>query len=365
MSQSPEPAEPREGRPPVFSLFACCLPVKGARRSILCDLQRQSFQFIPNGLYEILTEHAGETVEEIKEAYHHEYDEEIDEYFELLLRKEFGFWCDDPGSFPPLDLTWEAPERISNAILDVDAQSDHDYAKILGELDDLGCKALEIRCFHACALPELRGILKAALLGRLRSLDLLIGFSSELTPAALAGLAAEHGRISSIVVHSAPEARRMPPSSTGVIVEYRTEVIDSPGCCGKIHPGYFVVDLETFAEGQRQNTCLNRKISVDARGEIRNCPSMARSFGNLRDTSLHSALAHRDFAALWSINKDQIDICKDCEFRYVCTDCRAYLQDAADLYSKPSKCSYDPYTAEWQTSAEQPAFAGITEGDSE
>jgi SPASM domain peptide maturase of grasp-with-spasm system len=140
-----------------------------------------------------------------------------------------------------------------------------------------------------------------------------------------------------------------------VVLEYRTEVVDSPTCCGKIHPGYFVVDVETFAEGQRHNTCLNRKISVDARGEIRNCPSLARSYGNVREVPLHSALAQRDFTALWSINKDQIAICKDCEFRYICTDCRAYIQDAGDLYSKPSKCTYDPYTAEWQPPAGSPA----------
>jgi SPASM domain peptide maturase of grasp-with-spasm system len=355
-------SEPRE---PVFRLFACCLPVRGARRSVVCDVQRQSFQFIPNGLYEILTEHAGETLATIKAAYGHEYDEEIDEYFDFLLRHEFGFWCDDPGKFPLLDLAWEAPERITNAILDVDARSDHDYAKILGELDDLGCKALEVRGFHGVPLRELRRILDAASYGRLRSIDLLIGFSPELTPEALLDLTVEHQRISSVVVHSAPEKRRLPPTATGVTVEYRTEVIDSPSCCGKVHPGYFVVDLETFAEGQRHNTCLNRKISVDARGEIRNCPSLPRSFGNARETSLHSALAHRDFSALWSINKDQIDICKDCEFRYVCIDCRAYLKDAADLYSKPSKCTYDPYTAEWQSPAGPPAaLAGIMKGDS-
>src|SRR6185295_1561186 len=131
----------------------------------------------------------------------------------------------------------------------------------------------------------------------------------------------EHRRLSSVVVHSAPENRRFPLTRTGVALEYRTEVVDSPRCCGKIHPGYFVVDAETFTE-----------------------------------VPLHSALAQRDFAALWSINKDQIAICKDCEFRYICTDCRAYLQDTADLYSKPSKCTYDPYTAEWQP---QPtAFSG-------
>jgi SPASM domain peptide maturase of grasp-with-spasm system len=353
-----------DAREPVFQLFACCLPVKGARRSLLCDVQRQAFQFIPNGLYEILTEHAGRTVAEIKAAYGHEYDEEIDEYFGFLLHNEFGFWCDDPERFPPIDLTWEAPERITNAILDVDARSDHDYARILAELDDLGCKALEVRCFHGPSLAELRTILEAARYGRLRSIDLLVGFHPELTAEALARLATEHQRISRIVVHSAPEGHRPPPSSTGVTFEHCTEAVSSPSCCGKVHPGYFAVNLETFAEAQRHNTCLNRKISVDARGEIRNCPSLPRSFGNARETSLHGALAHRDFAALWTINKDQIDVCKDCEFRYVCVDCRAYIQDGRDLYSKPSKCAYDPYTAEWRSSAERPAvLAGAQKGE--
>jgi len=343
---------------PVFALFACCVPVKGARRSVVCDLQRQSLHFIPNGLYEILTEHSGKTAAEIKEIYDHEFDAEIDEYFEFLLRHELGFWCDDPALFPMIDLTWEAPERITNAILDVDERSDHDFAKILGELDDLGCKALEVRCFHRSSLAELRTILEAARRGRLRSIDLLAGYAPELTPEALAALAADHQRLSSIVIHSAPESRQLPPDRRGVAVTYRTEAVDSPRCCGKIHPGYFAIDLETFAEGQKHNTCLNRKLSIDARGEIKNCPSLAKSFGNARHDSLHSALAQRDFAALWSINKDQIAVCKDCEFRYVCTDCRAYLVDPGDLYSKPSKCTYDPYTAEWRQPAEERTSAG-------
>jgi len=45
-------------------------------------------------------------------------------------------------------------------------------------------------------------------------------------------------------------------------------------------------------------------------------------------------------------------VCKDCEFRYVCTDCRAYRADAEDLYSKRARCSYDPYTATWGAGGE-------------
>src|SRR3954465_5357979 len=177
-----EPGAASANREPVFTLFACCIPVQGARRSVVCDLQRQSFQFIPNGLYEILSEHAGKTVAEIKAIYGHEYDEEIDEYFAFLLHHEFGFWSSDPERFPALDLAWETPERITNAILDVDEGSRHDYGAILRQLDDLGCKALEVRCFHRCSLRELRAILEAARHGRLRSIDLLAGHGPELTP---------------------------------------------------------------------------------------------------------------------------------------------------------------------------------------
>ena len=37
-----------------FKLFASCIPVLGVERSIVCDLQRSNFLFIPNILVEIL-----------------------------------------------------------------------------------------------------------------------------------------------------------------------------------------------------------------------------------------------------------------------------------------------------------------------
>jgi SPASM domain peptide maturase of grasp-with-spasm system len=330
----------------VFVLFACCVPVRGARRSVICDLQRQSFRFIPNGLYEILTQHKGKTTPKIKEAYDHEFDEEIDEYFSCLIEEELGFWCDEPGNFLDLNLSWQRPERITNAIIDVDSLSTHDYQRLFSELDDLACKALELRFFQTSSLDDLKKILGFTESGRLRSIELVVGWSEELTPEAFENLAIQHPRVQSIVVHSAPASLQRSLKFGGILI-YRREAIDSPSCCGQIHPGYFSINIDTFTEAQQHNTCLNRKISVDARGEIKNCPSLIKSFGNIREVSLHSALARRDFSKLWSINKDQIEICKDCEFRYICTDCRAYLTNPENLYSKPAKCTYDPYTAKW------------------
>ena len=124
--------------------------------------------------------------------------------------------------------------------------------------------------------------------------------------------------------------------------------ITSSNHCGMISTDYFTINIKTFTEAQQHNTCLNRKISIDTEGYIRNCPSMKEHYGNIKDTTLQEALVHPDFKKYWFVNKDQISVCKDCEFRYICTDCRAYIENPEDMYSKPLKCGYNPYTCEWE-----------------
>ncbi len=344
--EATETAPETDGERLPFLLFACCVPVRGARRSVVCDLQRGTYQLIPNGLFEILTEHRGQSPAAIKAAYDHEHDFEIDGYFDFLRRHELGFTTAEPERFPPLALDYQVPSRITNAIVDVDDGSEHDYGTIFRQLDDLGCVAVELRFFTPRRLDEVCAALAPTRGGRLRSIDLLLAYTPELDEAAGLDRIAADKRVSSVTVHSAPAVRDFVLEG-GVAVTYLRQAIDSPACCGQVHPRHFIVNIAAYSEAQHHNSCLSRKVAIDARGDIRNCPSLPRSYGNVRGTSLHAALAQRDFTALWSINKDQIEVCKDCEFRYICTDCRAYLTGAGDRYAKPAKCGYDPYTAVW------------------
>lgn len=124
--------------------------------------------------------------------------------------------------------------------------------------------------------------------------------------------------------------------------------ITSSSCCGIVSEWYFTPKTEVFIESKKFNSCLNHKISVDVSGEIKNCPSMKDSYGNIQTTTLQEAIDKTGFKDIWNINKDKIEVCKDCEFRYICQDCRAYIQDPNNIYSKPAKCSYDPYEAVWK-----------------
>ena len=79
-------------------------------------------------------------------------------------------------------------------------------------------------------------------------------------------------------------------------------------------------------------------------GFIKNCPSMKTNFSKLNENRLQMIIDNPKFNYLWNINKDLIKVCKDCEYRYCCTDCRAGVKSDFD---KPIKCNYNPYQGLW------------------
>ncbi|WP_045113997.1 grasp-with-spasm system SPASM domain peptide maturase [Microscilla marina] len=333
-----------------FKLFACCVAVKGAVRSTICDMQRGEIKLIPNSLYTILTEHQHQTYSEIQEVY--DYDETLDEYFEFLVENELGFWTDTPEFFPPLDMTWQTYSSINNAIIDIDAASTHDFKAIFAQLEELGCDHIQLRYYTDVSKDTLEHHLESTKRSRFKSIELVVKYGNLLDIPAAEALVVSNARIHKLVLHGAPESDIRPVMKPGtdfslgqmILLTYE---ITSADHCGVIDPFYFSIDTKTMTESHQFNTCLNKKIGIDAQGEIKNCPSLTESFGNIAQVSLHQAMLQKDFKKLWEINKNQVEICKDCEFRHICTDCRAFIQNPENVYSKPSKCNYDPYTASW------------------
>lgn len=70
---------------------------------------------------------------------------------------------------------------------------------------------------------------------------------------------------------------------------------------------------------------------------------MKISLGNINN--LHKVNLSDLETEYWTIKKDDIDICKDCEFRYICSDCRVQVEHK---YARPNTCIYNPYTNKWE-----------------
>jgi radical SAM protein with 4Fe4S-binding SPASM domain len=96
------------------------------------------------------------------------------------------------------------------------------------------------------------------------------------------------------------------------------------------------------------NPCLGHQIAVDTEGEIKPCLWWSSDLGNIHDPgSIKSMILSGKFDKYWEITKDEIEVCKDCEYRYNCMDCRINTSPLNEkLTAKPTFCRYNPYTGE-------------------
>lgn len=330
-------------------LFADCFPVKGYTRTLICDVTRKTLYFIDNSYYELLMELRRHTIGEVLEMLEDETDLTAFEAFvNYLIEHELATLADDLSLFPPIQVEWDHPAEITNAIIDL-RDKVHDFRRIFLELEDFNCPHIQVRSYDEMSGETLTNILNAAQGTNIRSVQVLIKYKDGFNLNELFRVISKH-TIGFLVFHSVPEdkLRQSRRQCTSDDVVFTDQEITSCQSCGIINArSLYIPDLGGFMENIRFNGCLNRKISIDEKGEIRNCPSLAKSYGNIADITLSDALGRPDFRHYWHISKDLIQGCRDCEYRYICTDCRAYVQDPADEYSKPAKCRYDPYTGEW------------------
>jgi SPASM domain peptide maturase of grasp-with-spasm system len=348
-----------------LQVYADCIPVKGALRSVICDLTRNELIFFPTDYYEVLEYLTSGKIGPLLEALTCEAEKQsVLDFMAFLDQQELICFLKDPALFPPIPEGWDLPAIIQNAIVDVDALP-HDFDRIFQDLDELGCQYVQIRSFSdLLQMPDLYLILAAAQHKSIQGVELLLRYDPATPDEAYIRLVEEQALLTDLIIHGAPADRILVvdygcDEESGRYIQKQihlvTQLIDSHHHCGVLNlKNLNAPSVENFFETRRYNGCLNRKVSVDAAGEIRNCPSLASSYGNIRDTRLPVAIRQAGFQDKWHITKDQIDTCRDCEFRYVCSDCRAYVDNPQDPYSKPLKCGYNPYTAAWEEWSQNP-----------
>lgn len=333
-----------------FVVFECCRLVKGYNIALFCDIQRNTFRLLPLEFADLILNFNRKQVSEIFLYYKHENHSVIQENLLFLEAEEFIFFTYNPEWFPEMSLEWDEPSVLTNGIIDINFRN---FDQVLSEniwqqLSELGCEHLQLRVFDSLELHKLEEKLNLIKAKRIISLEIILKYNSEISDEMFNDFVNRQPRIYNLILHSAPinEVTYLSQTNMGNIYKNST-VLTSEVHCGNISEDRFILNIKSFTESIHHNSCLNRKISIDVEGNIKNCPSMTESFGNIRDTTLAEAIEKPGFKKYWDINKDKIHVCKDCEFRYICTDCRAYVEDPEDILSKPLKCGYNPYTGEW------------------
>ena len=329
-----------------FSLFASCFPVRGAVKAIICDIDRNEYIEIPIDLYELLIELRSVKISDLEKEYDQPSYQTILQVINQLIENELGFCCTNISEFPPLSMNYMQPELINNSIVDKDKSSNYALDDALKQLSDLRCSFIQIRIFDEVT-DQYLSILKK--LGNLhfKGFELFIHANNLNKTVISLGELARLSNANQIVIHGYKENKLDQIGNCSIV--HLIDKIDSEHHCGAVSKSNFESNLSLFTESHQFNNCLNSKISIDKNGYICNCPSLPDKFGKIGEKRISEVIKKpTGIKRLWNMTKDEIEVCKDCEFRYICTDCRAYTVFPEVNNSKPSKCRYNPYSGKWE-----------------
>ncbi len=325
-----------------YKIFESCEFTLGYKAAIVIDWQRSKIFKLPKEFALGLQKLNGSTLDLL----HVECAISVDlfkDMIEYVVDNEIILVDSSAPNITAYCKDFKFPSKITNAIIVLNGKIFmDDYIKVIEDLDKFNCKILCLIC-RDVPINCLEKFLSLFDFHTIENIVLYLE-SSDYNIDNLSKVI-NNKRVSTISVFSSKIVKDEIADYDGLI-DLRPDKLNFL-LCGNIDLCQYNSNKNFVFESKFHNSCLNRKISIDSEGNIKNCPSMTGSYGNIRDTSLAEAIDKPGFRDLWDINKDKIHVCKDCEYRYVCTDCRANIEDPDDVLSKPLKCGYNPYTGEW------------------
>lgn len=334
-----------------FNLYSDIYITKGYNRILISDLGRSISKLYPLELHELIEELKSASIESVLENYDSGSKAIAEEYIGYLLEKEYGFVTegDWDKNFLPLSYEYHDHQQISNLYIEVEKLEIP--ATLMQSIANLRITHLVVFCRNATSSQELIDFDRSFDNTTLESLELYSAYSSELNADFLQNVHDHTQRIYHLVFYQCEEIPVLTNTSYRFTLDFKRDSL-SIHSCGKVNVDYFNTNMPKVLEAINHNSCLHKKLGIDRNGNIRNCPVMPQSFGNIHDMTLEEVLQQGAVQQYWNMTKDEITVCKDCEFRNVCTDCRAFTErshcneSGLDI-SKPLKCGYDPYSNEW------------------
>lgn len=328
-----------------FYLYPSCIPVKGHARSIVIDTSRGTHTLIPNALYSIIKNFQGFTISQVIQKSGREHTQIINEYFEFLRGKNLIFFTSNSICFNPQNEVYEVSSLISNAHVEIGSEIP---SAIINEFSNLNCIVINIKFTEPFAVEYVIRVLKLINESRISSVHITIPHSKELGKSIDKLLQTTVKIRRFIFINSPKNEERTFGYNKGYYMFFLDEEASKSLQCGCIHPKFFAISKGMIIEAKSINTCLYKKIHIDKDGFVKNCPHSQLILGDLKKESVVDVISKENYQFLCSITKDEVDVCKDCEFRYICMDCRVYIKDKNNIYSQPEKCNYNPYIAKWK-----------------
>ena len=185
-----------------FRINPTALLVEGASRSLICDVERGQYFFIPESLFYILKDAEVKTIDDIIIKYAGNdcgIIETISDYFNFLVKEDLIFFSEFIDYYQDIELEWDFPGLISNSIIDFGVFNTEHITAIASQLDELNCRFLQLRFFHVINQTKLEIILNHFDLSVIEGIDIYVQYLPHFQEA-LENLVLQYPRINNVVL---------------------------------------------------------------------------------------------------------------------------------------------------------------------
>lgn len=333
-------------------IFPDVIITEGAKRTLVFDTKRVgSYFFIPVLPRNIIERFKAEPIEQICKLYEGNDIDVISAFIDFILQNKLGVLVQEIKCFPSIIEEYYSPSFAEIMVVDI-SKIRHRYSYIASQAKVLFCQHLQLRCFAPISIEEINQILSPFLEYPWLSIEILICNPLWHKPKEIIDFLYDLPMVS-VVIFNQNKTKLFKVKS-----KYNNQSISSvlyvqqrfqlPEDCGTIRPDslYGVSTIQNVIMAKKYNNCLYKKIFITKNGDVANCPCLPYIYGNIdqQDLDLFGIVQSQSFQMVWKIKKDDIAVCQDCEFRYICNDCRAFVKNISD---KPKKCNFNPYLSLW------------------
>lgn len=328
-----------------FKLFASCIVVKGNKESLIYDLERHASYPISNEYANILNEIQQSELNRFKAKSKYS-SNEIDNFIGIFIDEELAFLTDSPKHFTNLDLVWESPHLITNAIIQLDDNSTYSMEDIVKQLNNIGCQAIQLRIESKASIRKLEYYVSLFDNSGVRYIELLISRNQKISRSSFFKLISAYPRVGSIKIYNSKEDLVVKDKDKfyNNKLFYLSKSLDQ--IKEKAIQENFRYNITIFSEAQNYNIGLNRKVAITNDGYIKNFLSHKITFGNINEVKIKDIVSKENFQKFWYVSNDVIEKCKDCQYRYCCPS-NTEIKIKNERYYKTESCDFDPYKNVW------------------
>jgi hypothetical protein len=318
----------------MYKLFSCCVIVKGNLRGAIIDLQRGKFYFYPNALLNEIKKN-GIIPKSLIE--NHEY------FLNDLLKKELAHnFGNMHRQFITLSDNYESPHLIQT--IEIELSSNYDEKKInylVETFEELSTSNIVLRLLDYDLTP-LKLFIKNIASSLVRNIQLVIPDTLNINE--ILEICKLENRISAYYVTTDKKHKK-------TFKKYNTKIfyiLNNEINQFQINPWGFTIDYYFYFKALKYNTFYFKRLYLDKNLNVFQSGIEGKSKGNFLYLKDHKKISSLYRSKIWNLNKDKIDVCSECEFRYVCNDKRIPVKRINSSWYHESECNYNPFIAKWK-----------------